>query len=62
MINNSKSFPNQFNLSIINLLEKNDKIKKGIGDYRPISITNYCYRIFTKLLSNRLKKLTIIIN
>ena len=57
MINKAFSLPNQFNLSIIKLINKNNKTEKSIGDYRPISITNYDYRIFTKILSNRLKNL-----
>ena len=49
--------PDTFNESIIKLIPKNDKTEKGINDLRPISLTNFEYRIFTKILTNRFKKL-----
>ena len=55
MLNNGKNLTSHFNTSVIKLIPKNNKSDKKIGDYRPISITNYDYRIFTKLLSNRLR-------
>ena len=39
------------------LIPKNDKKEKNINDLRPISLTNLEYRIFTKILANRLNKL-----
>ena len=49
--------PQTFNESIIKLIPKNDKKVKGINDLRPISLTNFEYRIYTKILANRFNKL-----
>ena len=49
--------PNTFNESIIKLIPKNDKNVKGINDLRPISLTNFEYRIYTKILVNRFNRL-----
>jgi hypothetical protein len=58
MLNSLKhDIPKNFKDSIIKFIPKNDKKDKSINDYRPISITNYEYRIFTKILTNRLVKL-----
>jgi hypothetical protein len=47
--------PYQFKLSYIKLIPKtNDKIKQ-VSDYRPITISNFEYRIFAKLIANRVK-------
>ena len=55
MLNKSNNLPSHFNMSLIKLISKNKKKEKEIRDYRPISLTNYDYRIFTKLLTNRLR-------
>jgi hypothetical protein len=58
MLNNIKhDIAKNFRDSIIKFIPKNDKKDKSINDYRPISITNYEYRIFTKILTNRLVQL-----
>ena len=54
VINNEKELPNVFKESLIKLIPKNSNKVKSINDMRPISLTNYDYRIFTKVLSNRL--------
>jgi hypothetical protein len=47
--------PYQFKSSYIKLIPKtNDKIKQ-VSDYRPITISNFEYRIFAKLIANRVK-------
>ena len=48
--------PDCLNCSITKLIPKNKKVNKSINDLRPISMTNLEYRIFTKILANRLKK------
>jgi hypothetical protein len=55
MINNlDNAIPNQLQDSMIKFIPKNKNKFKTINDYRPISITNYDYRILTKLMTNRL--------
>ena len=49
--------PETFNESIIKLIPKNDNNVKGINDLRPLSLTNFEYRIYTKILVNRFNKL-----
>ena len=47
--------PKSFNETIIKLINKNlNKIKTN-KDLRPISLTNFEYRIYTKVLANRFK-------
>jgi hypothetical protein len=43
--------------SIVKLIPKNNNKTKNINDLRPISLTNIDYRIFTKILANRLKSI-----
>ena len=51
-----------FNRINIKPIPKNTKKKKkNINDLRPISLTNFEYRIFTKVLANRLHKLSSIL-
>ena len=47
-----------FNEIKIKLIPKNDKTKKSIDDLRPISLTNYEYRLFTKILTVRLNSMS----
>lgn len=56
MINNiDKNAPKQFKSSNIKLIPKNNNKIKTINDYRPITITNYEYRIFAKVIVKRLR-------
>jgi hypothetical protein len=55
ILNNKKSLPQCFLTSRVKLKPKNNKINKTINDLRPISLTNFEYRIFTKVLVNRIK-------
>ena len=41
----------------IRLIPKNNNEVKSVDDLRPISLTNYEYRIFTKILTNRLSNI-----
>jgi endonuclease/exonuclease/phosphatase family metal-dependent hydrolase len=47
--------PETFNVSLIKLIPKNQNKIKGVNDLRPISLTNFEYRILTKILSNRMR-------
>ena len=42
--------------AVINLLEKKDKDKRLIRNWRPISSFNVDYKIISKILASRLKK------
>jgi hypothetical protein len=53
LINSNSNLPDQFLESVIRLIPKNKNKNKEVGDFRPISITNYDYRIFSKALVNR---------
>lgn len=53
--NYDNELPDAFNESLIKLIPKNANKIKGINDLRPISLTNFEYRIFTKILSNRMR-------
>jgi len=44
--------------SKIKLIPKNNKEIKEINDLRPISLTNFEYRILTKILANRFRSIT----
>ena len=58
LLNNTKSkLSKSFNEVVIKLIPKNKKETKSIDDLRPISLTNYEYRIFTKILCNRLQNI-----
>lgn len=50
-----------FNKVTIKLIPKNKNQEKTIKDLRPISLTNFEYRIFTKILTNRLRKISNLI-
>jgi hypothetical protein len=50
--------PETFNETIIKLIMKNLNIIKNKNDLRPISLTNFEYRIYTKILANRFKKVS----
>lgn len=54
---NSDDFepPKQFKTSYVKLIPKKKKQNMSANDYRPITITNVDYRIFSKLLTNRLR-------
>jgi len=43
--------------SKIKLIPKNNKVIKGINDLRPISLTDFEYRILTKILANRFRSI-----
>ena len=59
ILNNfSESLPDNFNETVIKFIPKNDLKVKSIKDTRPLSLTNFEYRIFTKILTNRLKKVS----
>ena len=45
-----------FNKVKLKLIPKNNNSSKSIDDLRPISLTNYEYRIYTRILSDRLQK------
>ena len=47
-----------FNIVRLKLIPKNNNILKSIDDLRPISLTNYEYRIYTRILSNRLQRIS----
>ncbi len=47
-----------FNEIIIKLIPKNKNKTKSVNDFRPISLTNFEYRIFTKILSDRLRNIS----
>nr|KYP48383.1 hypothetical protein KK1_029914 [Cajanus cajan] len=48
------------NSTFITLILKKDD-PQHLGDYRPISLVNYMYRILSKILANRLKVLPSVI-
>ena len=56
--NKEKSLSQTFCRSIIRLIPKNKNSVKTVDDLRPISLTNLEYRIFTKILTNRLHKIS----
>jgi exonuclease III len=47
-----------FNEIVIKLIPKNKNKTKSVNDLRPISLTNFEYRIFTKILSDRLRNIS----
>ena len=53
MINVNSDLPESFSKSTIKLIPKNNNSIKEINDYRPITLTNFDYRIFAKVITNR---------
>ena len=53
---NSASLPENLNHTFITLIPK-VKNPKLVFDFRPISLCNVLYKIFSKVLANRLKKI-----
>ena len=47
-----------FNEVSIKLIPRNKRVIKSIDDLRPISLTNFEYRIFTEILCNRLQNIS----
>jgi exonuclease III len=59
ILNDSESIlPETFNETVIKLIMKNHNKIKNKNDLRPISLTNFEYRIYTKVLANRLRKVS----
>jgi hypothetical protein len=58
IINGIGKLPNQFMESFIKLIPKNKNEYKTTSDYRPITITNFDYRIMAKALVNRANEIT----
>jgi hypothetical protein len=52
-INSCVSLSDTFNESVIRLKPKNQTDVKCLGDYRPISLTNFDYRIYGLVIKNR---------
>jgi hypothetical protein len=55
ILNSEDELPLLFKDSIVKLIPKNSNDLKTINDLRPISLTNIDYRIYTKVLANRLR-------
>ena len=56
MLNNIDQYtPKQFKSSYIKLIPKHNNKNKTIIDYRPITVTNYEYIIFAKVIVRRLR-------
>ena len=53
---NSSTIPHPLNHTFITLIP-NIKNPESVSDYRPISLCNVLYKIFSKVLANRLKKI-----
>ena len=53
---NSTSLPQHFNHTFITLVPKVNNLEL-VYDFRPISLFNVLYKIFSKVLVNRLKKI-----
>ena len=58
ILNDSESIlPEAFNENVIKLIMKNKNEIKSVNDLRPITLTNLEYRIYTKILANRFRKI-----
>ena len=58
ILNNCESkLTDTFNIIKLKLIPKNNNNSKTIDDLRPISLTNYEYRIFTRILADRVQKI-----
>ena len=55
ILNGEGELPNVFMDSLVKLIPKNNNSVKNINDLRPISLTNIDYRIYKKILANRLR-------
>ena len=52
----SGSIPSKMKVNDISLAHKKDGDKRIIDNNRPITLLNHDYKIYTKILSNRMKK------
>jgi hypothetical protein len=55
ILNGEGELPKVFMDSLVKLIPKNNNLIKNINDLRPFSLTNIDYRIYTKILANRLR-------
>ena len=55
MLNSENELPSLFKESIVKLIPKNNNTVKSVNDLRPISLTNIDYRVYTKIIANRLR-------
>ena len=53
VLNKSKRLSDTFNESIVRLIPKNSNEIKTTGDFRPISLTNYDYRIYAHVIKKQ---------
>ena len=59
--NTSSPLSGTFTQSCIKLIPKNTNSTKSINDLRPITLTNLEYRIFTKILANRVRSISFLL-
>ena len=57
---NSSTLPHPLNHTFITLISKTKKLE-FVQEYRPISLCNVLYKVFSKVLANRLKKILSLI-
>ena len=55
---NFASLPENLNHTFITLIPKKEN-PESAADFRPISLCNVSYKIFSKVLANRLKKILL---
>ncbi len=58
IFNSDQMLPQQFLGNYIKVIPKTDNENKTVNDYRPITLTNIEYRIFSKILVERANKIT----